>query len=55
MGNAGEWAVKGGEREGGGGGLFVCMKMQSSFAFDLRINEAIKAETTAAAAATATS
>lgn len=52
MGNAGEWAVKGGEREGGGGGLFVCMKMQSSFAFDLRINEAIKAETTAAATAT---
>lgn len=42
---------RGRERERGGG-LFVCMKMQSSFAFDLRINEAIKAETTAAATAT---
>lgn len=39
-------------RERAGGGLFVCMKMQSSFAFDLRINEAIKAETTAGATAT---
>lgn len=47
MGNAAERGS-----EGGGGGLCVCMKMQSSFAFDLRINEAIKAETTAAATAT---
>lgn len=48
MGNGGGSRV----RRGGGRGLCVCMKMQSSFAFDLRINEAIKAETTTAATAT---
>lgn len=45
---------EGGRRESGKSGC-VCMKMQSSFAFDLCINEAIKPDTTAAATAAATS
>lgn len=47
-----EERAESGKSEKGSGILCVYMKMQSSFAFDLRINEAIKAETTTAATAT---